>query len=132
MLTYYIFLASMIAILAISSYSYEKINTVTNNSDVSQKLVLSTLIISSIIIFFSFFLRFVNYISYERGSNMLSFGTLVTSILLMLFLRLSGQGEKVRSWVWQFEISDGPKLKTILTLKNEIWPWLWEWLVCQL
>ena len=84
MLAYYLFLASLIAILAISSYSYEKINAVTNDSEVSQKLVLSTLIIASVVIFFSFFLRFVNYISYERGSNMLSFGTLVTSILLML------------------------------------------------
>jgi hypothetical protein len=84
MLAYYIFLASLIAILGISSYSYEKINTVTSDSEVSQKLVLSTLIIASISIFFSFFLRFINYISYERGSNMLSFGVLVTSILLML------------------------------------------------
>lgn len=84
MLVYYLFLASLIAILGVSSYSYDKINAVTNNSEVSQKLVLSTLIIASIVIFFSFFLCFINYISYERGSNMLSFGTLVTSILLML------------------------------------------------
>lgn len=84
MLVYYLFLASLFAILGISSYSYEKINTVTSDSEVSQKLVLSTLIIASIIIFLTFFLRFVNYISYERGANMLSFGTLVTSILLMM------------------------------------------------
>jgi hypothetical protein len=84
MLAYYIFLFFLIAILAVSSYSYEKIKTVTSNSDVSQKLILSTLIIASVIIFLSFFLHFINYISYERGSNMLSFGCLVTSILMIL------------------------------------------------
>ena len=84
MLAYYVFLGSLIAILAISSYSYEKIDAITSDSEVSQKLVLSTLIIAAVVIFFCFFLRFINYISYERGSNMLSFGTLVTSILMML------------------------------------------------
>ena len=84
MLAYYIFLFSLTAILVISSYSYNQIETVTNDSEVSQKIVLSTLIIASIVLFFSFFLKFINYISYERGSNLLSFGILVTSILLML------------------------------------------------
>jgi len=84
MLAYYIFLAFLVSILGISSYSYEKITTVTSDSEVSQKLVLSTLVIASVIIFLTFFLRFINYISYERGSNMLSFGTLITSILMIL------------------------------------------------
>lgn len=75
---------TMLAILGISSYSYEKISIISSDSEVSQKLLLSTLIISSVVIFFSFFLRFINYISHERGSNLLSFGTLVTSILMML------------------------------------------------
>lgn len=84
MIVFYIFLATLIAILGISSYSYEKVDPKTGNSNVSQKLFLSTLIISSVVVFMAFFLRFVNYIDLERGSNMLSFGTLVTSILLIL------------------------------------------------
>jgi len=84
MFVFYVFLAILIAILGISSYSYEKLVPITENSDVSLKLFLSTLIIASAVVFMTFFLRFINYIDIERGINMLSFGTLVTSILLIL------------------------------------------------
>lgn len=83
MFLFYFFLMVLIAILGISSYSYEKIDSVTSDSDVSKKLSLSTLIITSVVLFFSFFLRFIDYIDLERGSNMLSFCTLVSSILLI-------------------------------------------------
>ena len=84
MLSFYVFLAVMIAILGISSYSYQEIDTSTGESEVSQKINLSTLIIAGTVIFFSCLLKFINYINYERGSNILSFGTLVTSVLMML------------------------------------------------
>jgi hypothetical protein len=84
MIVFYILLATLIAILGISSYSYEQIDPVTSDSEVSRKLLLSTIIITSVIIFFSFFLIFTKYFDYQRSTNMLSFGTLVTSILMML------------------------------------------------
>lgn len=84
MIVFYVFLATLIAILGISSYSYEKVDPITGNSNVSQKLLLTTLIITSVVVFAAFFLRFIDYIDLERGSNVLSFGTLVTSILLIL------------------------------------------------
>lgn len=84
MIVFYVFLATLISILGISSYSYEKVDPITGNSNVSQKLLLTTLIIASVVVFAAFFLRFIDYIDLERGSNVLSFGTLVTSILLIL------------------------------------------------
>jgi len=84
MIAFYIFLAALIAILGVSSYSYEEIDPVTSDSNVSQKLLLSTIIITSVIIFFGIFLRISGYIDTERSINILSFGTLVTSIIMML------------------------------------------------
>ena len=84
MLAFYIFFATLVAILGISAYSYEKIEVITSNSEVSRKLLLSNIIIASIVVFFMFFLRFINYIDHERGSNILSFGTLVTAVIAML------------------------------------------------
>ena len=84
MLSFYIFFATLVAILGISSYAYEQLKVVTDNSEVSRKLLLSNLIIASVVLFFVFFFRFINYIDHERGSNFLSFGTLITSIIMIL------------------------------------------------
>lgn len=84
MIAFYIFFATLIAILGISSYAYEQLKVVTSNSEVSRKLLLSNIIISSVVLFSVFFLRFINYIEHERGSNLLSFGTLITSIIMLL------------------------------------------------
>lgn len=84
MLAFYIFFATLVAILGISSYAYEQLRVVTSNSEVSRKLLLSNLIIAAAVLFIMFFLRFTGYIDHERGSNLLSFGTLITSIIMML------------------------------------------------